>query len=184
MNKYKEIISKLKVKGIYFEKGLSEDEVNKIEKYYDIFFPMELKKFYLTELPVSEGFYNWRDMEEKNIKNIEAALKRPLEGLMYDIKYNDFWCEKWGEKPENIERSQKVLLEYYSKAPKMIPIYSHRYMPFISKIEEIPVFSLMQSDIIYYGFDLISYFEIEFGIKKYSELLYHNFEYVDFWSDM
>ena len=51
----------------------------------------------------------------------------------------------------------------------MILIYSHRYMTSISEMEEISVFSVMQSDIIYYGFNLISYFEIEFGIYRFLE---------------
>lgn len=59
-------------------------------------------------------------------------------------------------------------MERYYKAPKLVPIYSHRYMPFITEDDNIPVFSIMQSDIIYYGENLISYLEVEFGFKKYN----------------
>ena len=56
-------------------------------------------------------------MGKNNIKNIQDAFKKPLEGLKYDLRYNDFWYEKPGEKPDNIEKSQEILLEYYKKAP-------------------------------------------------------------------
>ena len=45
---YREIISKLKEKGISFENGLSIDEIKMVEKYYNILFPIELNNFYLT----------------------------------------------------------------------------------------------------------------------------------------
>lgn len=89
-----------------------------------------------------------------------------------------------GGQPERIEEAQKVLLKHYNNAPKLIPIYSHRYMPFIPENTNIPVFSIMQSDIVYYGTDLISYLEIEFGLKQYNDIMQTNFQYVIFWSDL
>ncbi len=61
------------------------------------------------------------------------------------------------------------------KVPKLIPIYSHRYIP--SSLNEIgnPVYSVHQTDIIYYGKDLWDYFNIAFNEIKTNIL---------FWSEL
>jgi hypothetical protein len=87
-------------------------------------------------------------------------------------------------RPKDIEEAQNVLLKHYDNAPKLIPIYSHRYMPCIAESINIPVFSIMQSDIICYGADLISYLEIEFGFMQYQDIMQADFPHIDFWSDL
>ena len=184
MNKYKQIMSKLKEVGVVFDYGISTRDINRIEKLYGICFPVELKQLYSFGLPVSKGFYNWRDMDSVNIQTIKDILEMPIKGLQSDLVNGDFWCDNWGLQPNNIEDAQNVMLTHYYKAPKLIPIYSHRYMPFIPEYTDIPVFSIMQSDIIYYGVDLISYLEVEFGFKKYNDIMQAHFKHIDFWSDL
>ena len=184
MDKYKDIISKLKEKDVVINHGMSAQEMIEIEKFYNISFPVELKNLYSVGVPISNGFYNWRDMSSKNTKIIKNALKMPIKGLQSDLENGDFWCENWGLQPDNIEEAQRVLLKHYNNAPKVIPIYSHRYMPFIPENTNIPVFSIMGSDIIYYGTNLISYLDVEFGSKQYKDIMQANFQHVDFWSDL
>ena len=77
----------------------------------------------------------------------------------------------------------KIKKEYKTK-PKLIPIYSSRYIPESPKETGNPVFSVYQTDIIYYGFDLLSYFENEFKIKlpeKFGKITYPKL--IDFCSD-
>ncbi len=45
----------------------------------------------------------------------------------------------------------------------MIPVFSHRYLPDDPNEAGNPVFSVYQTDIIYYGADLLDYFENEFA---------------------
>lgn len=184
MDQYQEIVFKLKSKGVLFDRGMSLSEIDETEKLYDISFPAELKRLYSVGLPVSKSFCNWRDTHKENVQRIKDILNMPIQGLIFDLETNNFWCDDWGEKPIDIRDAQSILLEHYNKAPQMIPIYAHRYMPFIPNEIDIPVFSIMQSDIIYYGVNLISYLEIEFGFRQYSELVQANFRYVDFWSDL
>jgi len=184
MDKYKEIIQKLVIKGVLFDYGMTAHEITEIEKLYCISFPDELKILYSFGLPTSTGFYNWRDMSLDNIESIKNALEMPIKGLKLDLKNGEFWCENWGLQPIRTEEAQRVLLEHYSSAPKLIPIYSHRYMPFIPDNTNIPVLSVVQSDIIYYGTDLISYLEIEFDYKQHSDIIQADFQYIEFWSDL
>lgn len=149
MNKYQEIISKLKTKGIEFDSAMSSAEISKIEDLYGLAFPVELKLLFSVGLPVSKGSYNWRDVNMSNVQRIKEVLNLPIKG---------------------------------ANAPKLIPIYAHRYIPFIPNSEETHVFSIMGSDIICYGENLISYLETEFKIKDYDNSM--RCKYVDFWSDL
>ena len=183
MDKYQEIVSKLKIKEVVFDLGISSTEIKKIEEFYDISFPAELKNLYFVGLPVSNGFYNWRDMSDINIERIKEVLKKPIIGLQSELQ-GDFWCDDWGDKPNDINEAYKILLTHYNNAPQLIPIYSHRYVPFIENNGNIPIFSIVGSDVIYYGENLISYLEIEFGLKKYSEFNQINCQHITFWSDL
>ena len=61
---YEKSINLLKAKGIEFETGLTGVEMEKIESTYKIEFPKSLKMFLMAVLPVSRGFYNWRNFDE------------------------------------------------------------------------------------------------------------------------
>ena len=51
---FKDIIDKLKSKGIVFANGLTEEEFSKVENLYNIKFPKELKNFLAEGLPFAE----------------------------------------------------------------------------------------------------------------------------------
>lgn len=61
---YRESIMLLKSQGIEFESGLTCEEIAKIEEIYKIKFPKSLKEFLMIALPISKGFYNWRNLEK------------------------------------------------------------------------------------------------------------------------
>ena len=63
----------------------------------------------------------------------------------------------------------------------LIPIYSHRYMPAAPAPAGSPVFSVHQTDVIYYGSDLVSYFQSEFFNIPDRKSPTHR---VDFWSEL
>lgn len=155
------LFNNLKHKGINSTQGLTDEEVRQIEERYSIKFPPDLLKFLQYRLPVSDGFPNWRQGSEEELKD---WLDRPLQGINFDIEYNNFWLSSWGEKPKSLYESIEVARCQAGKSPKLIPIYKHRYIPFVSGIEGNPVYSVWQTDIIYYGFNLEEYFNREFGV--------------------
>ena len=61
------LIEQLEIKGIKFQHGLSTEEINKIEGIYEIEFSREFRKIYMNSLPVSKGFYKWRNFSNENI---------------------------------------------------------------------------------------------------------------------
>jgi hypothetical protein len=182
----KRIIQLLTDKGVHFDNGLTDDELSQVETIFDFKFPPDLKLFLQTALPTSDRFVNWRlglNSKEETAKIIER-LNWPLDGMLFDLQSNDFWIKRWGDKPNTYEEQERIAKEKYLTFPKLIPIYSHRYIPSLPGEEGNPIFSVYQMDIIYYGYDLATYFANEFGFKLTTEfeLLDKPKREIEFWS--
>ena len=128
---YEKSINLLKAKGIEFETGLTGVEMEKIESTYKIEFPKSLKMFLMAVLPVSRGFYNWRNFDEDNIRFIKMVMNRPIEDVC-EFADEIYWCDDWGEEPENEVDICRAVRNKLKNAPILLPIYGHRYMPVIS----------------------------------------------------
>lgn len=109
-------------------------------------------------------------------------LDWPLEGIIFDIENNDFWLREWGDRPASSNERAEVASAAVSHAPKLIPLISHRYIPTEPSESGNPVFSIYQTDIIYYGANLTHYFENEFG--GWSALDESAYRHIRFWSDL
>lgn len=183
----KNIIQILTGKGIYFDSGLTNDEVSKVEIKFDFKFPPDLKLFLQTGLPISENFVNWRfGLKSKDEANkINSRLEWPLEGMLFDIRFNEYWGESWEEKPIKYQKKVLIAKRHYKTYPKLIPIYSHRYVPSRPNESGNPIFSIYQMDIIYYGYDLATYFanEFHFELPDNFELLEQPKVKIEFWSE-
>lgn len=166
------LISKLQEKGVLFSKGLTEEEIQKIKEIFGIVFPPDLMLFLKTKLPISEGFAQWRYAinGEKGRKDMNVLLRAPLEGILFDVQYNEFWMKEWGRCPKRISERKEIAKEKYKDFPQLIPIYSHRYL--VGEPEESmnPVLSVYQTDIIYYGANLFDYFANEFSYDLEKEM--------------
>ena len=181
------IIKLLKEKDISFDSGLTDIEIEKIKHVFGIIFPTDLRLFLQTELPISSSFMHWRYglYNDKAKQEIVNRLKWPLKGMLFDIKNNSFWVDKWGMKPIDFKDQMKIAINELSKQPTLIPIYSHRYLSSEPNEAGNPVFSVYQMDIIHYGNDLIDYFTNEFGINM--PVSFGTIEApkrIRFWSDM
>lgn len=170
------------MKGIEFEKGLTLDELMQVENIFQIKFPGSLREFIMTELPISKGFYNWKNMRNDNVQFIKSIINKPFSDV-YCMAKEVYWCDAWGEEPEDKEDITKEVRERLKEAPKLIPIYSHRYMPAISD-ENPPIISIHDLDIVYYGENLEDYLYVEFGNKAQNEIGFENIIRIPFWSDI
>ncbi|MBC1559293.1 SMI1/KNR4 family protein [Listeria booriae] len=174
------IIAILKKKKVEFAPGLTEDEIRKCEEIFDIKFPPALKNLLKEVLPISKEFINWRDHRKRNVLRIKKRLEWPWEGIVFDIEENDFWVQSWGVKPDLVAERIRVAKEKYDVAPKLVPIYSHRYMPEGSE----QVLSVYQTDIIFYGTTLLEYFQIELDWKPYERMDFENIKAIPFWTEI
>ncbi|AWH89485.1 SMI1/KNR4 family protein [Limnobaculum parvum] len=180
------LIKRLKKRGVTFVEGLSDEELADIQLEFQVTFPPDLKQFLQTALPVSDLFVNWRaglhSAQEK--QQIEQRINWPLEGMLFDVENNSYWEHSWGERPESVEAIQVIVSQHFHSYPKLIPIYSHRYIPATPDETGNPIFSVYQTDIIYYGYDLASYFahEFSFSLPEHFETSAEP-KYIEFWGD-
>jgi len=179
---YEKSLELLNMHKIKLEEGLKYDEIIQIEKIYNIKFPDSLQKFLTLALPISEGFYNWRNNKESNISFLKYTMNEPIE-YVSSMAEEVYWCDDWGKEPEDKENLIIEVRKRLKSAPKLIPIFSHRYIP-MTLDEDPPIISIHGLDIIYYGKNLEDYFEIEFGNKQQDSILFSDINPIAFWSDI
>ncbi len=142
-----------------FEAGLSPAELARAERRFGFTFPDDLGALLMFALPVGLHFPNWRNLDDPELAR---SLSWPLEEIWFDVQNGHFWPGEWGAKPADAAAAYKELRRRVASAPRLIPIYGHRYMPDRPHTSGNPVLSVYQTDIICYGTDLENYFHNEF----------------------
>ncbi|HTM79796.1 SMI1/KNR4 family protein [Asticcacaulis sp.] len=126
-------------------------ELDLAQDMYDIVFSPDLITFLSERHPLLD--YNWRTDNEA----IRTMLRWPYEGLLFDVENANLWLPDWGSRPLTEAGRAGRLKEIVDDAPKLIPLCGHRYLPAYPEEADNPVFSVYQSDIIYYGTNLHEY---------------------------
>jgi hypothetical protein len=144
-----------------FQAGLSDVEIAATERKYGFRFPPDLRALLQTALLSEIGFPDWRSGNEDDLR---AWLRWPAEGMCFDVEYSNFWLPEWGPRPAGLPDAFRICHEQVARAPVLIPLLGHRYIPDEPHAPGNPVFSVYQTDIIYYGFDLLDYLTNEFQL--------------------
>jgi hypothetical protein len=155
------------VHRVDFADGLTDSEVFSVETRFSFKFPPDLRAFLQTALPCGPGFPDWRGGKESELRD---WLDVPRQGVLFDVQHNGFWLDDWGPRPNSFAQAALVVDQLISAAPKLIPIFLHRMMPDEPYLPGNPVFSVHQTDIIHYGFNLENYLRREFhlpGLKPW-----------------
>ena len=148
---------------------MNESEIDEVEKKYQIKFPPDHREFLkilhtINAKPTIDGyfFFNW--LEDEQI--IFDKLNWPS----FSISRDRVWLQSWGI----ISDSQDVITnrfnEWYCEAPKLIPIFGHRYIVSQPYKSGNPILSVYGSDTIVYGWDLKQYLLTEFSKNMPDEL--------------
>lgn len=163
--KYNEILGMLKKKKYDILPGMASGQISSVERAYGFNFPTSLADFYSCGVPMSKSplsdFPDWWNFDSQNISDIKKWISAPMENLRSDVR-DGFWLNVWGERPENVDDALAVFDSLAEKAPKLIPVYGHRYIPVIEGVDDPPVISAVGQDIIYYGCNLSNYMKNEF----------------------
>jgi hypothetical protein len=157
-------------------KGYTQAELDSAQRRFGLVFPPDLIAL-LREKRPADG-HDWRDDDA-----IRLALDRPFAGLLSSVERDMLWWPEWGERSSSAHAREQVLRDVVSRAPKLIPLIGHRYLPEEPNESGNPVFSIFFSDAIYYGANLKDYFEREF--TGWSSLPWPTqIKYIPFWSDL
>jgi hypothetical protein len=180
------LVHHLKVDGVSFDAGLTIEEVRQVEQTFGFHFPPDLREFLQTALPVSDGFVPWRwGLRNSSIAHkIIERLEWPVDGIVFDVIKGSFWLPQWGTRPVDEGQREVIARRHLANYPKLIPIYSHRYLPELPCEPGNPLFSVWGTDIIYYGYDLFSYLVSEFTLHYPSSAQTPDRpKHILFWSD-
>jgi hypothetical protein len=111
----------MKDSGIKFDAGLTQNELEKIYEIYKIKFPLSLKSFLTTALPVSDGFYDWRDFSSGNVTKIKNMMQHFYEFVKSAsfeeyIPNSTYSLDQWSRYQESKEL--KLWLSYIKMHPR------------------------------------------------------------------
>jgi hypothetical protein len=162
--------------GRIWAEGYTQDDLDSAQEKFGIRFPPDLVALFLERRPVLG--WDWRSDEQE----IRAMLERPFQGLLFDVEQSGLWWPEWGDRPAQGNERAEILRSVLRQAPKLVPLLSHRYIPSEPHEPGNPVFSIYQSDIIYYGKDLADYFERELGNNH--RPIGTPTKHIRFWSDL
>lgn len=145
---------------VELEPGLTATELDRVEGRFGFEFADDHRAFLSAGLPVGQGWPDWRDGEVEQLRN---RLAWPVDGVLFDVEHNGFWHNGWGARPADRGEALVVAGKLLVSVPRMVPVYSHRYLPAGRGTFGHPVLSMYQTDIIFYGVDLVDYVHQEFG---------------------
>lgn len=139
---------------VYGRGGLSSAEIDAIENALGFATPSDFR-FLLQNVRDPGGvLFPWSSFR---LEAYRARIDRVLHGVLFDVEENWLWLKRWGSRPDTAPARERLVREDFATWPKLLPISGRRYLPAEPCEAGNPVFSIQQTDIIYYGSDLASY---------------------------
>lgn len=154
------LITHLKNSNIRVEPGLSHPEFARAEAEFSFTFPPDLKAVLSLGLPIGPGFPNWR-LIGPGRGQLRAQIELPIASVSFHIARNTLWSKSWGPRPTNPEKAIKVARNCLKRAPLLIPVFNHCYIPCNPNLAGNPVFYIDESQIFCCGYDLSDFFDRE-----------------------
>ena len=136
-----------KAADVRLARGLTDAEVASVEDLYPFRFPPDLQELLRAILPVGAGFPDWRHGDQVTPRE---WLDEPCDGVLFDVEQMGLG-KPYGERPAVMEHAKGVAAGSIAAAPRLIPIFGHRHGPRRATSRRHPVFSVHQTDIIWYS---------------------------------
>ena len=163
--------------------GLSDEEIDTLEKQWSLQFPPDyrlfLKYLHCIDKPITiatyDGdtrkiipcdsilFHNW----QRDAESIQMAYQQLADDLTYEVLNNNAWKPGWGRKPVTRYGQSQQIEKLVAEAPKLIPVYGHRFLLTEPCVAGNPIITLRQSKMVIYSPDLFF-----FLCKDFSDLLF------------
>jgi hypothetical protein len=139
--------------------GLTDEEFAVIEERHGFAFADDHRAFLAVGLPTGAKWPDWRNGDPDDL---DDRLRWPVDGVLFDVAHNGFWPPNWGSRPGDVTDAVLLAERRMAAVPRLVPVYSHRYLPAGAGTFGHPVLSVMQTDIICYGADLLDDIRREF----------------------
>ncbi len=128
---------------------LSPAQIDGIEHRLDLKLPPDYVRFLMTLHGIemqwnASVLYNWLSEE----KAIVDMMSWPTEGIVFDVEHNALWHDSWGERPDTAAERSAIVQGLATRAPRLIPLSSHRFLVAQPCEADNIVLSVYQSDII------------------------------------
>jgi hypothetical protein len=149
---------------IYGVQGLSSAEIVSIEAQLRFRLPADFAYLFQRLRDPGRVFFPWSNFKKQEY---DDRIRRILQGIEFDIDHNKFWMDRWGKRPPTLSAALDIARKDFETWPKLLPIHSHRFLAAEPCRPGNPVFSIVQTDIIYYGADLAHYLMNEFVDHDY-----------------
>jgi hypothetical protein len=176
-----EVQSLLKRAGVEFEPGLTAWELRAVEERFEIQFNESHRALLGHVLPVGDRWVDWRAGDPGQLRD---RLDWPIDGVVFDVHNAGFWPRSWGPRPAAAAEAEDVARRELANVPRLVPVYSHRYMPPGQFPPDSPVFSVYQTDVIIYGDNLLDYVAHEFGPAPVTSTAEYELPWIPFWSSL
>lgn len=171
----------LEKSGIELAPGLTETQLERVERVLQQRLPPDLRTMLSEFLPIGSGFPNWRDPESPTIR---AWVNLPFEGVTSRVRDGLFWWSEWGECPSDYTAAYSLAQAQMQTVPRLCPVYGHRYIPLEPESAGNPVLSIVETDIIYHGNNLSAYLQHEFRRTRDERTTQRPPRRIRFWSDV
>ncbi|MGW3389922.1 hypothetical protein [Streptomyces cinereoruber] len=149
--------------------GLTEEELGRIEATYAFEFSPEHRTFLAAGLPVAsppeEGAaweQPWPDWRHADPDDLRDRLEWPVREVLNDVAHGS-WHPALGPRPTSMGEAVEAARAVLAQAPRLVPVYAHRFIPAGRATPGHPVLSVWGTDIICYGHNLADYIDREFG---------------------
>lgn len=153
-----QVIAHLRGSGVQVRPGLSDAEFALTEAEFGFTFPPDLRAVLSAGLPVGPGFPDWRAAGPAR-HQLRASIDLPIAAITFQIARDALWPKSWGPRPSDPERALRVARNALKKAPLLIPIFNHCYIPCNPPLAGNPIFFVDESRIFLCGLDLSDFFE-------------------------
>jgi hypothetical protein len=170
----------LRRSGADLAPGLSDEEVGRLRDRYGVELVADHRLMLSIALPLAADG-RWPDWRGGDPSELQKRVDLPIDGILFDVEHNDFWHPDWPVRPLALLDALEAAERELSAAPRLAPLYSHRFVPTQPAEAGNPVLSCHQSDIIYYGEDLLDWFDREFH-QSYPWVPPHVERRLPFWS--
>lgn len=153
------VITHLRNSGFQVQPGLSDAEFARAEAELGFVFPPDLRAILSAGLPVGPGFPDWRCAGAR--LHLRALLDLPIAAISFQIARNTFWSKSWGPRSSDPEKALRVARNALKRAPLLIPIFNHCYIPCNPSLAGNPIFFIDETRVSYCGYDISDFFERE-----------------------